>query len=160
MSSTITPTQPSRCRSSGVSTFIPEMDMSTTWCGTPERGNLTSVVLQDCCVRCAKHRGLHIVSYRRHGRRRLNCIPSDVFALPQERAWASQWLHEVCFILQHTQIVERGLFASELGGLGVGCTYRHIICIGSSSLALSHSDLSYLTKNGIYSRETLVIYLR
>jgi hypothetical protein len=26
------------------------MDMSTNWCGTPEQGNLTSMVLQDCCT--------------------------------------------------------------------------------------------------------------
>jgi hypothetical protein len=40
----------SRCSLNIVSTYIPEMDMSTTWCGTPERGNLTSMVLQDCCT--------------------------------------------------------------------------------------------------------------
>ena len=26
------------------------MDMSTNWCGTPEQGNLTSMVLRDCCT--------------------------------------------------------------------------------------------------------------
>ena len=50
MSSTSTPTQASRCSPSGVSTYVPEMDMSTDWCGTPEQGNLTSMALQDCCT--------------------------------------------------------------------------------------------------------------
>jgi hypothetical protein len=50
MSSASIPSQPSRCSQNGVSTFIPEMDMSTNWCGTPEQGNLTSMVLQNCCT--------------------------------------------------------------------------------------------------------------
>ena len=48
MSSASTQTlEAGRCTPSGVSTYIPEMDMSTNWCGTPEQGNLTSMVLQD-----------------------------------------------------------------------------------------------------------------
>jgi hypothetical protein len=161
MSSTITPAQPSRCRSSGVSTFIPEMDMSTTWCGTPEKGKLTSMVLQDCCTSDVQSIG--------------GCTLCHTEDKDAEDSTA--------FLQSFSHCLKKGLgrhngstqFASycntpklssaaslhqSWGGLGVGCTCRHIICIGSFSLALSHSDLNSFTKNGVYSREILVIYLQ
>jgi hypothetical protein len=85
--------------------------------------------------------------YRRSGYRRQECLSSKLCTLSPYRASKSQWIHVICFILQHAYFIERGYFASKLGDFGFGCTYRHIICNGGFCLRLAdYSNFSNRTK--------------
>jgi hypothetical protein len=43
-------TQPGLCKPNSVPTFIPDVDMTTDWCVTPEQGNATALIMQQCCT--------------------------------------------------------------------------------------------------------------
>jgi hypothetical protein len=103
-------------------------------------------------VRCAKHRGLHIVSLPKTRTPKTQLHSFRPFRTASRKGLdVTMAPRSLLHTATHLNCRAR-LICIRAGG-GVGCTYRHIICIGSFSLALSHSDLSYLTKNGIYSRD-------
>jgi hypothetical protein len=43
-------TQPGLCKPDSVPTFIPDVDMTADWCVTPEQGNATVSIMQQCCT--------------------------------------------------------------------------------------------------------------
>jgi hypothetical protein len=43
-------TQPGLCKPNSVPTFIPNVDMTADWCVTPEQGNATASIMQQCCT--------------------------------------------------------------------------------------------------------------